>query len=103
MDQQEYNLKYVSMRILKSIQEYLKAEEPGNGASYTIKVPDELLYYIAKMQSRDEADRIIYAIFRQGLKLWADKLFDEVFGSGKKLESFIDLIQKADPGGAATA
>ena len=97
---QEQDLKYVSMRILKSIQEYLKAEDPGEAALYPIKVPGELVYHIAKLQSPEDVDRLIHNIFRHGLKLWADKLFEEAFGSAKELESFIDLIKNQGPKGS---
>jgi hypothetical protein len=96
---QEHHLKYVSMRILKSIQEYLKAEDPGAADVYPIKVPSELLYHIAKIQGTEQVDRLVHSIFRHGLRLWADKLFEEVFGSTKELEGFIDLIINEGPKG----
>ena len=95
LDEQEYNLKYVGMRILKSVQEYLKVEDPDEAALYPIKVPGELLYHFAELRSTEEADRVVHTIFRLGLKLWADKFFEEVFGSTKELEGFIGIIKKS--------
>ena len=99
LDEQEYNLKYVGMRILKSVQEYLKVEDPDEAALYPIKVPGELLYHFARLRSTEEADRVVHTIFRLGLKLWADKFFEEVFGSAKELEGFIGIMKKAGHGG----
>jgi hypothetical protein len=93
-DEKEYSLKYAGMRILKSIQEYLKIEDPGEAALYPIKVPSELLYQITNLQSPEESDRVVHAIFRLGLKVWADKFFEEVFGSAKELEGFIEVMKK---------
>jgi hypothetical protein len=78
MDEEEYNKKYINLRILKSIQEYLKP--PGNSptALYPIKVPDDL----------------VYRIFRMGLTAWSEKLYNEIFGTQQSLEEFIELVKK---------
>jgi hypothetical protein len=93
-NEKEYSLKYAGMRILKSIQEYLKVEDPGEAALYPIKVPSELLYHVTKLRSPEESDRVVHAIFRLGLKVWADKFFEEVFGSPKELEGFIEVMKR---------
>jgi len=59
----------------------------------------ELLYHIAELRSTEEADRVVHTLFRLGLKLWADKFFEEVFGSAKELEGFIGIMKKAGHGG----
>jgi hypothetical protein len=46
MDQEEYDRKYVNLRVLKSIQEYLKTEGDLSTAVYPIKVPQDLLYQV---------------------------------------------------------
>jgi len=94
MDQEEYNRKYVNLRVLKSIQEYLKTESDSPTAVYPIKVPQDLLYQVLKIQGPDNADKLIHQIFRLGLEIWSDDFFNETFGSQQSLERFIDMVKK---------
>lgn len=94
MDQKEFKNKYVHLRILKSIQQYLKADTEGSAAVYPIRVPDDLLYQLVNLHGPEEADRIIHEIFKMGLRAWSDRLYGEVFGSQRNLETFIDLMKK---------
>jgi hypothetical protein len=94
MDDQEFKTKYVHLRILKSIQQYLKADTEASAAVYPIRVPDDLLYQLVKIHGPEEADRVIHQIFKIGLSAWSDKLYNEVFGSQQDLETFIDLLKR---------
>lgn len=94
VDEEEYNTKYVNLRILKSIQEYLKSEEGASTAVFPIRVPDELVYQVLKIQGTENVDRLIHQIFRTGLTLWSERLYSEVFGSQERLEAFIELVKK---------
>ena len=94
MDQEEYNRKYVNLRVLKSIQEYLKTEGDSSTAVYPIRVPQDLLYQVLKIQGPDNADKLIHHIFRLGLDIWSDEFFNEAFGSQQNLEQFIKMVKK---------
>ena len=94
MDKEEYNRKYVNLRVLKSIQEYLKTEGESSTAVYPIKVPEDLLYQVLKIQGPDSADKLIHHIFRLGLDIWSDEFFNEAFGSQQNLEQFIKMVKK---------
>ena len=94
MDEEEYNKKYVNLRILKSIQEFLKEEGGSPTAIYPIKVPDDLLYQAVKLQGPENADKLIHHIFKLGLTLWSEKLYNDAFGSQEDLEKFIELVKK---------
>ena len=94
MDEEEYNRKYVNLRVLKSIQEYLKTEGNSSTAVYPIRVPQDLLYQVLKIQGPDNADKLIHHIFRLGLDTWSDEFFNEAFGSQQKLEQFIEMVKK---------
>ena len=94
MDQEEYNRKYVNLRVLKSIQEYLKSGGDSSTAVYPIKVPEDLLYQVLKMQGPDNADKLIHHIFRLGLDIWSEEFFNEAFGSQRNLEQFIEMVKK---------
>ena len=94
MDEEEYKTKYVNLRILKSIQEYLKSAENASTAVYPIKVPDDLLYQVVKSQGTENADQLIHHIFELGLKIWSEKLYHEAFGSQENLEEFIELVKR---------
>jgi len=94
MDDEEYHGKYINLRILKSIQEYLKTDSAASTAVYPIRVPDDMLYQILKTQGPEGADEIIHHIFRLGLTIWSEKLYQEVFGSQRKLEEFIELVKQ---------
>lgn len=94
MDEKEYNRKYVNLRILKSIQEYLKSNVNAPTAVYPIKVPDDLLYQVIKSQGVENADRLIHHIFDLGLSIWSEKLYNDEFGSEQSLEEFIQLVKE---------
>ena len=94
MDEEEYNRKYVNLRILKSIQEYLKAETDSAAAVYPIRVPDDLLYQVLKLQGSENADQLIHHIFKLGLTIWSEKLYGEIFGTQESLEEFIALVKE---------
>ena len=44
MDGEEFQKKYFYLRILKSVQEYLKADTNAAAAVYPVRVPEDLLY-----------------------------------------------------------
>ena len=94
MDKEEYDKKYINLRILKSIQEYLKIGSDSPTAVYPIRVPDDLLYQVLKLQGPEGTDNLVHHIFRLGLTLWSEKLYNEVFGSQQSLEEFIELVKK---------
>ena len=94
MDEEEYNLKYINLRILKSVQEYLKEDSIASTAVFPIKVPDDLLYQVLKLQGAEGADKLINHLFRVGLSLWSDKLYEDVFGSEQGLEEFVELVKQ---------
>ena len=94
MDEQEYRLKYMHLRILKSIQEYLKSDTDAPSALYPIRIPDELLYQMARQKGADAADELIHDIFRRGLRSWSEQLYHEIFGSEESLEEFIEIVKK---------
>lgn len=94
MDETEYNAKYSNLRILKSIQEYLKNDVTSATAVYPINVPDDLLYQVLKLHGAEKADKLIHYIFKIGLNVWSEKIFSEVFGSQKSLEDFIEIVKR---------
>jgi hypothetical protein len=94
MDEREFQNKYVNLRILKSVQEYLKADTAASAAVYPIRVPDDLLFQLVKLQGAENADKTVHQIFKIGLSIWSEKLYNEVFGSQESLESFIELVKK---------
>ena len=89
----EYDNKYFALRLLKSIQDFLKAERNTATAVYPIKVPDDFLYQVLKFKGPEEADKLIAQIFKLGLELWSEQTFIDVFGSSKKLEEFVKLLK----------
>ena len=94
MDDEQYTNKYIHLRILKSIQEYLKSDDNEHTALYPIMVPDDLLYQILKLKGAKNADGLIHQIFKLGLSMWSEKLYNSVFGSQESLEEFIELVKK---------
>jgi hypothetical protein len=94
VDEEEYKGKYINLRILKSVQEFLSPNSKVQTAVYPINVPDDLLYQVLKLQGPEGADNLIHQIFKLGLTLWSEKLYHEVFGSQQSLEEFIDLVKK---------
>jgi len=100
MDQEEFDRNYVNLKVLKSIQEYSKTEGASSAAVYPIRVPEDLLYQVLKLQGPDNADKLIHHIFRLGLDIWSDEFFTEAFGSKEKLEAFIELVRERNKGKA---
>lgn len=94
MDEKEYNTKYTNLRILKSIQEYLKSESDATTSVYPINVPDELLLETLKSKGAKRTDELIHHIFKVGLNIWSENLYDEAFGSPSALKSFIEVVKK---------
>ncbi len=94
MDEIEYKTKYMNLRILKSIQEYLKGESTSATAVYPINVPDDLLYQVLKSEGAEKVDELIHHIFKLGLRFWSEESFSTVFGSEKNLEEFIEAVKK---------
>jgi hypothetical protein len=94
MDKEEYNKKYMNLRILKSVQEYLKTKGNSSTAVYPIRVPEELLYQELKLRGAESTDDLIHNIFRLGLTFWSENLYRDVFGSQESLEEFIELVRK---------
>lgn len=93
MDEEEYNKKYMNLRILKSVQEYLKSEDGSSTSVYPIKVPDDLLFQVLKSRGAKNTDKLIHQIFKLGLSLWSDNLFEEEFGSPDALNTFIEIVK----------
>lgn len=94
MNEEEHKKKYLTVKILKNIQEYLKTGSSTETAVYPIKVPDYLLYHVLKMKGPEEADKLIDHIFKLGLGVWSERKFNDVFGSSQELEAFIELVKK---------
>jgi len=94
MDEEEYSRKYAHLRILKSIQEYMVSDKDAQVGIYPIRVPDDFLYQLMKLKGAEDTDELIHHIFRVGLNLWSDKLYNDEFGSQQNLEEFIQLVKK---------
>lgn len=94
MDEEEFQKKYYHLRILKSVQEYLKADTNAAAAVYPVRVPEALLYQLVKSEGPESADQVIHKIFKTGLTVWSEKMYQEVFGSQENLETFIELLKK---------
>jgi hypothetical protein len=94
VDEKEYKRKYVNLRVLKSVQDYLKTDSTTQNAVYPISVPEDLLYQALKLQGAENADELVHYIFRVGLSFWSEKLFQDEFGSERSLENFIELVKK---------
>ena len=94
MDEREYHRKYVNLRILKSIQDYLKDDDSDAFALHPMRVPGELLYQMVKLQGAEDADELIHQIFKMGLSIWSERLYTDEFGSERRLQEFIDLVRR---------
>jgi hypothetical protein len=94
VDEEEYKRKYVNLRVLKSVQDYLKTDSTTPNAVYPISVPEDLLYQVLKLQGPENADKLVHHIFKLGLTFWSEKLFNVEFGSEQSLENFIELLKK---------
>ena len=93
MDEKEYSNKYTNLRILKSTQEYLKSDSNEHSSVYPIKIPDDFLYQMLKLKGAKGTDGVIHQIFKLGLSVWSEKLYNTVFGSQQNLEDFIELVK----------
>jgi hypothetical protein len=93
MDEEEYNKKYTNLMILKSVQDYLKSDSDSALSVYPIKVPDDLLFRVLNLHGPEGADRLIHHIFKMGLTLWNEKLYDDEFGTPTALSNFIDMVK----------
>ncbi|MBW1707079.1 MAG: hypothetical protein JRJ86_18290 [Deltaproteobacteria bacterium] len=94
MDEEEYSWKYANLRVLKSVQDFIKKESTSTTAVYPINVPDDLLYQVLKLQGPHNVDQLISHIFKLGLTFWSEKLYNDVFGSEQRLEEFIELVKR---------
>jgi len=94
MEKKEYKKKYLNLKILKSIQEYLKSDDNDHTSVFPIRVPDELIYQTLKSKGAKNADTTIHHIFKLGLSIWSEKQYNTVFGSQQSLEEFIELVKK---------
>ena len=93
MEKEEYKKKYLNLKILKSIQEYLKSDDNDHTTVFPIRVPDELIYQTLKTKGAKNTDTIIHHIFKLGLSMWSEKQYNTVFGSHQSLEEFIELVK----------
>ena len=96
MERKEFDLKYATLKILKSVQEYLKRKDAEDAAVFPIKVPSGLLAQLISLHGTEDADEVIHAIFRLGLSLWADKLYQEVFENTDSLQDFIRGLKEGE-------
>ena len=94
MDEREYNKKYINLRILKSVQEYMKTDSASESAVYPMRIPDDLLYQVVRKHGPEKADKLLHHIFKLGLSSWSEELFNEIFGSQENLEAFIQVVKK---------
>jgi hypothetical protein len=93
MNEEEYNNKYANLKILKSIQEYLKAEERTSTAVYPVKIPNKFIYEVLQQRGAEGTDELIHEIFRLGFSIWSDRVYNDVFGSQESLEEFIEIVK----------
>jgi len=91
---EKYERRYVNLRILKSIQEYLKPGSDSKTALYPIKVPNDFLYQILKLEGPEKVDKLVHHIFTLGLNQWSEELFRNEFGTLEDLEEFIEMVKK---------
>ena len=94
MDKKEFAEKYFNLRILKSIQEYFKSDDNSLSTVYPVRIPGDLLYQLVKERGPKNSDDIIHQIFKLGLSLWSEELFNVTFGSEESLEEFIESLKK---------
>lgn len=93
MDEQEYKKKYTNLMILKSVQDYLKSDSESSDSVYPVKIPDELFTRVLRLEGPEGLDRIVHHIFKLGLTLWNERLYDNEFGSPAALNEFIDIVK----------
>src|SRR5210317_1670583 len=94
MNEKEYNKKFTHLRILKSVQDYLRTNSESSTSVYPIKVPDDLLIQVLRQDGPEGVDRLIHHIFKLGLTLWNEKLYDDEFGTPAALNEFISLVKR---------
>ena len=82
--------------ILKSVQDYLKTDSNSSDSVYPVKVPDDLFIQVLRLDGPEGLDRIIHHIFKLGLTLWNEKLYDNEFGSPAALNKFIDMVRRRE-------
>ena len=96
MDEQEYKKKYTNLMILKSVQDYLKTDSGSSDSVYPVKFPDELFIQVLRLDGPEGLDRIIHHIFKLGLTLWNENLYDSEFGSPAALNKFINMVKRRE-------
>jgi hypothetical protein len=96
VDEEEYKKKYTNLMILKSVQDYLKTDSNSSDSVYPVKVPDDLFIQVLRLDGPEGLDRIIHHIFKLGLTLWNEKLYDNEFGSPAALNKFIDMVRRRE-------
>ena len=96
MEEEEYKKKYTNLMILKSVQDYLKTDSVSSESVYPVKVPDELFMQVLRLDGPEGLDRIIHHIFKLGLTLWNENLYDNEFGSPAALNEFIDMVKRRE-------
>ncbi len=94
MDEKEFQKKYIDLRILKGVQEYLKSDGEAGTAIYPIRVPEEMLYQLLRAQGAEDADRAIHQIFKIGLAIWSEQLFNSPFGNERALKELIKIVKE---------
>jgi hypothetical protein len=94
METEDYSRKYAALRILKSIQEYLKGGNHKTNAIYPIYVPNDFLVQLVKNHGSQFADELINEVFQIGLKVWAEQFYLEVFEGPENLEAFVEEVRK---------
>ncbi|NLA73979.1 MAG: hypothetical protein GX846_00605 [Deltaproteobacteria bacterium] len=94
MKEEEYKKKHAHLMILKSVQDYLKSDTASSGSVFPVKIPDELFLQILRLDGPEALDYLVHHIFKIGLTLWNERLFDKEFGSPAALNEFIDLMKR---------
>ena len=94
MDEEEYKKKYTNLMILKSVQDYLNTDSDTSDSVYPVRVPKELFMQVLRLEGPEGLDRIIHHIFKLGLTLWNENLYDKEFGSPAALNEFIDMVKR---------
>jgi hypothetical protein len=90
METEDCGRKYVALKILKSIQEYLTSDNHETDAVYPIQVPRDLLIQIVKYHGSRIADELINEMFQVGLKVWAEQFYLDVFEPPENPDPFLD-------------
>jgi hypothetical protein len=96
MDENDYNKKYRALRILKSIQDYSKPGYEPPTSVYPIKIPRDFLLQTLRIHGPKDSDSLIHSIFKLGLNLWSEALYQNTFGSTDSLQKFIDMVKNKE-------